>query len=103
MRQVKEGEESAKKVVSLVGNGEQLIDLYGLWQTEPYENKLREDGSLPKNEYNNYELFNGELPEGVVHINLPGLPRICKKLGVDYVEAMTGMCLARCISKGYRI
>ena len=90
MRQVKEGEEPAKKIISLVGNGEQLVDLYGHWQTEPFENKLRDDGSLPKNEYGNYELFNGELPEGVAYINFPGLPRLCKKLGIDYVEAVTG-------------
>ena len=90
MRQVKEKEEPVKKVLSLVGNGEQLVDLFGKWQTEPFENKLREDGSLPKNEYGNYELFVGELPEGVVYINLPSLPRLCKKLGIDYVEAVTG-------------
>jgi len=55
-----------------------------------FENKLREDGSLPKNEYGNYELFVGELPEGVAYINLPSLPRLCKKLGIDYVEAVSG-------------
>jgi len=90
MRQVKEGEQPAKKILSLVGNGEQLVDLFGIWQTEPFENKLRDDGSLPKNEYGNYEIFNGELPEGVVYINLPSLPRLCRKLGFDYVEAVTG-------------
>jgi len=90
MRQVREKEEPVKKVLSLVGNGEQLVDLFGRWQTEPFENKLREDGSLPKNEYGNYELFVGELPEGVAYINLPSLPRLCKKLGIDYVEVVTG-------------
>ena len=90
MRQVKENQEPVKKVLSLVGNGEQLVDLFGKWQTEPFENKLRDDGSLPKNEYGNYELFVGELPEGVAYINLPSLPRLCKKLGIDYVEAVSG-------------
>jgi len=90
MRQVREGQEPVKKVLSLVGNGEQLVDLFGRWQTEPFENKLREDGSLPKNEYGNYELFVGQLPEGVAYINLPSLPRLCKKLGIDYVEAVSG-------------
>ncbi len=90
MRQVKEGEQPTKKVLSLVGNGEQFVDLFGVWQTEPYENKLREDGSLPKNEYGNYEIFNGELPDGVAYINLPSLPKLCRKLGIEFVEAVTG-------------
>jgi hypothetical protein len=33
-----------------------------------------ENGALPKNEYNNFDLFSGSLPEGVVHLALKWLP-----------------------------
>jgi xeroderma pigmentosum group C-complementing protein len=90
MRRIKKGEEPVKKVMAMTGQGEMLQDLYGIWQTEKFENQLNEDGTLPKNEYGNYETFNGQLPEGVVHINLHGVARVCKKLGLEYVEAVVG-------------
>ena len=55
-----------------------------------FRNELNSDGSLPFNEYGNFELFNGPLPNGVVHINLPKIKSVCKKLGVEYWEAVSG-------------
>jgi len=91
MRKVKPGEEPVKKVLVMGGQGETLVELYGEWQTEEFLNELNPDGTLPRNEYGNFEIFNGPLPKGVVHINLPGLPRICKKLGIEYVDAVVGI------------
>jgi xeroderma pigmentosum group C-complementing protein len=90
MRKVKKGEQSVKKVISILGNNDTLVDLYGFWQTEPYDTSIQQDGSLPRNDYGNFELFNGIIPEGTVHIELPGLPKICKKLGLEFVETVVG-------------
>ena len=53
-------------------------------------NRLNDDGSLPFNEYGNFELFNGPLPEGVVHISLPRIKQICKWMKIEYWEAVSG-------------
>jgi xeroderma pigmentosum group C-complementing protein len=90
MRRIKKGEEPVKKVMAMAGQGEILQDLFGEWQTEVFENELNPDGTLPKNEYGNFEIFNGPLPKGVVYINLHGVGRLCKKLGIEYVEAVVG-------------
>ena len=34
---------------------------------------------LPANEYGNFDLFSGDLPEGVVHLDKPYLAKISKK------------------------
>lgn len=49
-----------------------MVDIYGEWQTEITVNVLNEDGTLPKNEYGNFEMFSGQMsiPPGTVHINL---------------------------------
>lgn len=61
-----------------MGNG-RMADLWALWQTYYDKPKLNLDGSLPKNDYGNYEIHNGvPLPKDVVYINLPYLPRILK-------------------------
>ncbi len=54
--------------------------------------KLNDDGTIPTNEYGNYEIMTGEMPPGIdwppiifnylkigcIHIDLPGLKRLCK-------------------------
>ena len=92
-RKVKHGQQGIKKVLALTSDGEQMVDLYGLWQTEEFNNVLNEDGTLPKNEYGNYELFNGgseKIPEGTVHVDLPFINKLCKKYEIEYVDTVVG-------------
>ena len=52
-------------------------DLFGLWQTDPYDPPVAKDGKVPRNEFGNVELFQPcMLPIGTVHMRLPGLARI---------------------------
>ncbi|XP_064633316.1 DNA repair protein complementing XP-C cells homolog [Lineus longissimus] len=70
---------------------EQLLEVFGYWQTEEYIPRPPVDGKLPKNEYGNIELFKQcMLPPGTVHLHLPGLNKIGKKLGLDCAPAMVG-------------
>ena len=92
-RKVRQGQQGIKKVLALTNDGEQMVDLYGEWQTEELKNVLNEDGSLPKNEYGNYELFNGggdKVPEGTLYIDLPFIGKLCKKYEIDHVDTVTG-------------
>lgn len=75
------------------------MDLFGYWQTESFVNKLNDDGTLPRNEYNNYEVndiilteqtFNGPPPEGTVVVDLPFVAKVCKKHSIEHVEAVSG-------------
>ncbi len=74
----------------MVNDGERLVDLYGEWQTEAYVNELTPEGELPKNEYGNYELLNGDPPAGTLHIDLPFVAKVCKQLDLKYVETVIG-------------
>ncbi|XP_055634446.1 DNA repair protein complementing XP-C cells homolog [Toxorhynchites rutilus septentrionalis] len=69
----------------------QPLDLFGYWQTQDYEPPTAENGIVPRNAYGNVELFKPcMLPKKTVHLQLPGLNRICKKLGIDCAQAVTG-------------
>ncbi|OAA60786.1 Rad4 family protein [Cordyceps fumosorosea ARSEF 2679] len=47
------------------------------------------DGVIPKNEYGNIDLFAEHMcPQGAVHVPFRGTVRVCKKLGIDYAEAV---------------
>lgn len=70
--------------------GGRMVDLYTVWQTEYEEIKINKDGTLPRNQYNNFDICNRIIPEGVVYIDLPYLPRLLKKTDIEFVEAMTG-------------
>jgi xeroderma pigmentosum group C-complementing protein len=49
------------------------------------------DGRIPKNDYGNIDCFVPSMvPRGAAHVPLSGTVRICKKLGIDYAEAVTG-------------
>ena len=90
-RKVRKGEQPLKRVVSVAATEEKLVDLYGEWQTDVWENKICEDGSLPKNEYGNYEIWNNQIPLGTAYVEeLPGLVRLCKTLDVEFVECVVG-------------
>ncbi|KLJ07256.1 hypothetical protein EMPG_17257 [Blastomyces silverae] len=65
--------------------------LYALYQTEYIIPPPIKDGKIPKNAYGNIDCFvPSMIPKGATHIPWRGTVRICKKLGVDYAEAVTG-------------
>ncbi|KRX19764.1 OTU domain-containing protein 5, partial [Trichinella nelsoni] len=67
------------------------LNLYGIWQTEPYIPKPAEDGIVPKNEYGNVELYQmSMLPPGTVYMIQPGLLSIARKLNIDCAPAVVG-------------
>ncbi|KAL9959833.1 hypothetical protein ACROYT_G033190 [Oculina patagonica] len=67
------------------------IDLFGRWQTEKYKPPPAKDGKVPRNEYGNVELFLPcMLPPGTKHIQISGIQRVAKKLGIDCAQAVVG-------------
>ncbi|KAM0734574.1 DNA repair protein complementing XP-C cells-like protein [Formica fusca] len=67
------------------------LEVFGEWQTTEYEPPVAKDGIVPRNEYGNVDLFKKcMLPKGTVHINLPGLNRIARKLNIDCAAAVVG-------------
>ncbi|OQE34882.1 hypothetical protein PENCOP_c015G04164 [Penicillium coprophilum] len=68
-----------------------LQGLYSRDQTEYIVPPPIQDGRIPKNEYGNIDCFVPSMvPAGATHVPLPGTVRVCKKLGIDYAEAVTG-------------
>ena len=50
-----------------------------------------QDGKIPKNAFGNIDCFVPTMvPKGAVHIPLRSTVRICKRLGIEYAEAVTG-------------
>jgi len=50
-----------------------------------------ENGVIPKNNFGNIDLYvDSMLPEGAAHVPQRGTVKICKRLGIDYAEAVTG-------------
>ncbi|KOC67990.1 DNA repair protein complementing XP-C cells like protein [Habropoda laboriosa] len=67
------------------------LEIFGEWQTMEYEPPVAKDGIVPRNEYGNVDLFKQcMLPKGTVHINLPALNRIARKLNIDCAPAVVG-------------
>ncbi|NWU94367.1 XPC protein, partial [Upupa epops] len=67
------------------------LPLFGHWQTEEYQPPVAVDGKVPRNEYGNVYLFvQSMLPIGCVHLRLPNLNRVARKLGIDCAQAITG-------------
>ena len=65
--------------------------LYSKVQTEWIIPPPIKDGVIPKNKYGNMDCFVPSMvPEGAIHVPLRGTVRVCKKLGIDYAEAVTG-------------
>ncbi|KXJ79455.1 hypothetical protein RP20_CCG000929 [Aedes albopictus] len=74
--------------VSITGG---QMELFGAWQVEDYEPPTAQNGLVPRSAYGNVDLFKPcMLPKGTVHLQLPGLHRICKRLRVDCAQAITG-------------
>ncbi|XP_040917530.1 DNA repair protein complementing XP-C cells isoform X2 [Toxotes jaculatrix] len=67
------------------------LPLFGEWQTEEYQPPIAVDGKVPRNDYGNVYLFKPcMLPVGCVHLRLPNLHRVAKKLNMDAAPAVTG-------------
>lgn len=65
--------------------------LYAKFQTEYIIPPPIRNGVIPKNEYGNIDCFvRSMVPRGAAHIPWSGTVRVCKKLGIDYAEAVTG-------------
>jgi len=82
------------------GDGEVVMtQLYGDWQTRELILKGAENGKVPRNERGNVEVppFAHAMPPGCVHLNLPSIAGICRKLTkemendtIDYAPALVG-------------
>ncbi|XP_053669721.1 DNA repair protein complementing XP-C cells homolog [Anopheles nili] len=69
----------------------QTVELFGEWQVKDYEPPVAKDGLVPRSAYGNVDLFQPcMLPKGTVHLQLPGLNRICRRLRIDCAQAITG-------------
>ncbi|XP_059615349.1 DNA repair protein complementing XP-C cells homolog [Phlebotomus argentipes] len=67
------------------------LDIFGVWQTDPFVPPVAKDGIVPRNEYGNVELFKAcMLPKNTVHLQLPGINKICKRLSIDCAPAIVG-------------
>ncbi|XP_026863467.2 DNA repair protein complementing XP-C cells [Electrophorus electricus] len=67
------------------------LALYGRWQTEEYQPPLAIDGKIPRNEFGNVYMFKPcMVPVGCVHLCLPNLHRVARKLDLDCAAAVTG-------------
>ncbi|SLM40813.1 Rad4/PNGase transglutaminase-like fold [Lasallia pustulata] len=73
-------------------DGEKLLQgLYAWDQTEWIIPPPIKDGVIPKNAFGNMDCYVPTMvPKGAVHIPLKSTVRICKRLGIDYAEAVTG-------------
>ncbi|KAL8642660.1 MAG: hypothetical protein Q9228_000665 [Teloschistes exilis] len=72
--------------------GEKLKQgLYSWEQTEWIIPPPISDGIIPKNAYGNMDCFVPTMvPEGAAHVPLRSTAKICKRLGIDFAEAVTG-------------
>ena len=105
-REVKPGEQPIKMVpvraVTLIrkreveeaerDGGEKLKQgLYAWDQTDWIVPPPIENGFIPKNAFGNMDCYVPSMvPKGAVHVPLRSTVKICKRLGIDYAEAVTG-------------
>uniref|UniRef100_A0A8C5EGE4 Xeroderma pigmentosum, complementation group C n=1 Tax=Gouania willdenowi TaxID=441366 RepID=A0A8C5EGE4_GOUWI len=85
---------------------EKDLPLFGDWQTEEYQPPIAVDGKVPRNDYGNVYLFKPcMLPVGCVHLRLPNLHRVARKLDLDAAPAVTGFDFhggySHAVSDGY--
>nr|CAB3483004.1 unnamed protein product [Digitaria exilis] len=67
------------------------LELYGEWQLEPLQLPRAVDGIVPKNERGQVDVWSEKcLPPGTVHLRLPRLFQVARRLGIDYAPAMVG-------------
>lgn len=66
-----------------------LQGLYSYDQTDWIIPPPIKDGIIPKNQYGNIDLFvEHMLPEGAAHVPYRGAVRVCKRLEIDFAEAV---------------
>ena len=69
----------------------QMQGLYSWDQTEYIIPPPIKNGVIPKNSYGNIDCFVPSMvPKGAAHVPLRGTVRLCKKLDIDFAEAVTG-------------
>ncbi|KAK6341804.1 hypothetical protein TWF730_001294 [Orbilia blumenaviensis] len=67
------------------------VGLYGFYQTELYRPPPIVNGMIPKNSYGNVDCFvPSMIPKGAVHVPWRNAARMCKKLELEFAEAVTG-------------
>ncbi|KAF8017175.1 hypothetical protein BT93_H2383 [Corymbia citriodora subsp. variegata] len=75
----------------LEDDSEGNIKLYGKWQTEPLQLPPAVNGIVPKNERSQVDVWSDKcLPPGTVHLRLPRIFAVAKRLEIDYAPAMVG-------------
>ncbi|KAF4126493.1 xeroderma pigmentosum group C-complementing protein [Geosmithia morbida] len=66
-----------------------LQGLYSFEQTDWIIPPPIKDGIIPKNEYGNIDLFAQHMcPQGAAHVPFRGAVKVCKRLQIDYAEAV---------------
>ncbi|KAK9106025.1 hypothetical protein Scep_022869 [Stephania cephalantha] len=72
-------------------NDDGSIALYGKWQTEPLNLPCAVNGIVPKNERGQVDVWSEKcLPPGTVHLRLPRVVPVAKRLEIDFAPAMVG-------------
>nr|XP_026691298.1 DNA repair protein complementing XP-C cells [Ciona intestinalis] len=95
---VRDGEQPYKMVASYLLNKKLQRDsdtpslaLFGEWQCDPYQPPVAEGGKVPRNDFGNVDLYQPSmLPIGCVHLRLPNLQVVAKKLNIDIASAVVG-------------
>lgn len=65
-------------------------ELFGEWQTKPYEAPTVKDRVIPINEFGRVELFHPSmLPKGCIRIQLRDIEKVCRLLGAPCAEVIT--------------
>lgn len=73
------------------GGTKPLQGLYSIDQTDYIIPPPIKDGIIPKNQYGNIDCYVPSMvPQGAVHLPLRGTVRVCKKLGINFAEAVVG-------------
>ena len=80
------------EAISADNNNEPVTEgLYARHQVENYQPAPVVNGIIPKNAYNNVDLFTDNmLPNGAAHLPYRGMVKVAKSLDIDYAEAVTG-------------
>lgn len=72
-------------------DGQGTVLLYGRWQMEPLNLPHAVNGIVPKNERGQVDVWSEKcLPPGTIHLRLPRLVPVVKRLGIDFAPAMVG-------------
>ncbi|KAL0332819.1 UNVERIFIED_CONTAM: DNA repair protein [Sesamum calycinum] len=91
-RSLKRGKEEAPDDDNYAdGVHQEITALYGRWQTEPLHLPRAVNGIVPKNERGRVDVWSEKcLPPGTVHLRLPRVAAVARRLDIDYASAMVG-------------